>query len=115
MERIGTSGVGFGVVDPRVQFIPSCPSVTGLTSASDRSDWCVPSVGFSSGEMLVPCVFGSCCCWSILGCFGGVLLGFVKGSSSLQVVFLGVFWFQGLEKSLWLSGTFVVWLLQPPA
>jgi hypothetical protein len=39
----------------------------------------------------------------------------VKGSSSLQVVFLGVFWFQGLEKSLRLSGTFVVRLLQPPA
>jgi hypothetical protein len=42
---------------------------------------------FASGELLVPCVFGSCCCWSVLGCFGGVLLGFVKGSSSLQVVF----------------------------
>jgi hypothetical protein len=28
---------------------------------------------------------------------------------------LGVFWFQDLEKSLRLSGTFVVRLLQPPA
>jgi hypothetical protein len=63
--------------------------VTGLTGASDRSDRCVPSVGFASDELLVPCVFGSCCCWSVLGCFGGVLLGFVKGSSSLQVVFWG--------------------------
>jgi hypothetical protein len=42
---------------------------------------------FASGELFVPCVFGSCCCWLVLGCFGGVLLGFVKGSSSLQVVF----------------------------
>jgi hypothetical protein len=98
-----------------VLVIPSCPGVTGLTNASDRSDRCVPSVGFASGELLVPCVFGSSCCWSVLGCFGGVLLGFVKGSSSLQVVFLGVFWFQGLEKSLRLSGTFVVRLLQPLA
>jgi hypothetical protein len=85
--------------------------VTGLAGAYDRSDRCDPSVGFASGELLVPCIFGSYCCWSVLGCFGGVLLGFVKGSSSLQVVF----WFQGLEKSLMLSGTFVVWLLQPPA
>jgi hypothetical protein len=67
--------------------------VTGLTGASDRSNRCVPSVGFALGELLVLCVFGSCCCWSVLGCFGGVFLGFVKGSSSLQVVFLGVFWF----------------------
>jgi hypothetical protein len=29
----------------------------------------------------------------------------------MQVAFLGVFVFQGLEKSLRLSGTFVVWLL----
>jgi hypothetical protein len=33
----------------------------------------------------------------------------------MQVVFLGVFLFQGLEKSPRLSGTFVVQLLQPPA
>jgi hypothetical protein len=88
--------------------------VTGLIGVSDQSDRCVPSVRFASGELLVQCVFGLCCCWSVLGCFGGVLLGFVKSSSSLQVVFLGVFWFQGLEKSLRLSGTFVVQLLQPP-
>jgi hypothetical protein len=36
------------------------------------------------------------------------LLRFVKGSSSLQVVFLGVFLFQGVEKSLRLSGTLFV-------
>jgi hypothetical protein len=80
---------------------------------SDRSDWWVPIVGYSSSELLNQCVFGSCFCWSVLVCFGGVLLGFVK-SSSLQGVFLGVFWLQGLEKSLRLSGTLVVRLLQPP-
>jgi hypothetical protein len=60
--------------------------VTGLTGASDQSDRCVPCVEFSSGESLDSCVFGLCCCWSVLGCFGGVLLGFVKDSFSLQVV-----------------------------
>jgi hypothetical protein len=74
-----------------VLFILSCPGVTGLTGASDWCDQCVPSVGFASGELLVWCVFGSCCCWSVLGWFGGVLLGIVKGSSSLQVVFLVCF------------------------
>jgi hypothetical protein len=87
VERIGRSGVGFGGVDPWVLFIPSCPGVTGLIGASDRSDWCVPCVGFASGELLDSCVFGSGCCWSVLGCFGVVLLGFVKGSFSLQIVF----------------------------
>jgi hypothetical protein len=81
----------------------------------DRSDRCMPLVGFASGELLDTCVFESWCRWSVFGCFGGVFLVFVKGSSSLQVVFLGVFWFQGLEKSLRLSGTFVVRLLQLPA
>jgi hypothetical protein len=57
--------------------------VTGLTGASDRSDWCVPFVGFALGELLVSCVFRSCWFRSVLGWFGGVLLGFVKGSSSL--------------------------------
>jgi hypothetical protein len=74
-----------------VLFISSCPGVTGLTGASDRSDRCVPFVGFASGELVVSCVFGSCYCWSVLGWFGGVLLEIVKGSSSLQVVFLGCF------------------------
>jgi hypothetical protein len=61
-------------------FIPRCPGVTSLTGVCLLRD-------FASGELFVPCVFGSCCCWLVLGCFGGVLLGFVKGSSSLQVVF----------------------------
>jgi hypothetical protein len=74
-------------------FILSCPCLTGLTGVCDRSDRCMPLVGFSSGDLLDLCVFGSWGCLSVLGLFGGVLLGFVKGSSSLQVVFLGVFWF----------------------
>jgi hypothetical protein len=78
MKRIGRSGVGFEGVDPRVLFIPSCPGYTGLTSALDWSDRCEPFVGFALGELLNPCVFGLCWCWSILGCFGCVLLGFVK-------------------------------------
>jgi hypothetical protein len=57
----------------------------------DRFARCVPCVGFASGELLDSCAFGSCCCWSVLSCFGGVLLGFLKGSSSLQVVFWGCF------------------------
>jgi hypothetical protein len=65
--------------------------VTGLTGASDRSNRCVPCVGFASGELLDSCVFGSCCCWTVLGCFGVVLLVFVKGSSFLHVVFWGCF------------------------
>jgi hypothetical protein len=71
------SGDGFGGVDPRVLFIPSYPGYTGLTDALNRSDLCEPFVGFASGELLVPCVFGLCCCWLVLGLFGVVLLGFV--------------------------------------
>jgi hypothetical protein len=87
VERIGRSGVGFGGVDPRVLFIPSCPGYTGLTGALDRSDRCEPYVGFASGELLNQCVFELCWCWSVLGSLGGVLVGFVLGSSSVQAVF----------------------------
>jgi hypothetical protein len=77
MERIRRSGVGFGGVDPRVLFIPSCPGYTSLTGALDWCDRCEPFVGFASGELLNPCVFRLCYCWSVLGLFGVVLLGFV--------------------------------------
>jgi hypothetical protein len=60
-----------------VLFIPSCPGYTGLTGALDWSDRCESLVGFASGELLDSCVLGSWCCWSILGLFGVVLLGFV--------------------------------------
>jgi hypothetical protein len=58
--------------------------VTGLTGV------CLFFVGFSSGELFDSCVFGSWCCWLVLGLFGVVLLGFVWGFSSVQVVFWGV-------------------------
>jgi hypothetical protein len=77
VERFGRLKFGFGEVDPRVLFIPSCPGNTGLTSALDRSDRCKPLVGFALGELLDSCVFGSWYCWSVLGLFGVVLLGFV--------------------------------------
>jgi hypothetical protein len=77
VERLGRSKFGFGGVDPRVLFIPSCSGYTDLISAIDQSDRCEPLVGFSSGELLDSCVFGSWCCWSVLGLFGVVLLGFV--------------------------------------
>jgi hypothetical protein len=60
-----------------VLFILSCPGYTGLTDALDRSDRCESLVGFASCELLDLCVFGSWCCGSVLGLFGGVLLGFV--------------------------------------
>jgi hypothetical protein len=88
VERIERSEVGFGGVDdPRVLFTPSCPGYTGLTGALHRSDRCEPFMGFASGELLNPCVFGLCWCWSVLGSFRGVLVGFVLGSSSVHVVF----------------------------
>jgi hypothetical protein len=87
VERIGRSGVGFGGVDPRVLFIPSCPNYTGLIGALDRSDRCEPFVVFASGELLNPCVFGLCWCWLVLDSFGGVSVAFVLGSYSVQDVF----------------------------
>jgi hypothetical protein len=92
-----------------VLFIPSCPGYTGLTSAIDWSDR--PLVGFASGELLDSCVFGSWCCWSVLGLFGVVFLGFGVGFFFRAGCVLGVFLFHGLEKLLRLSGTLVVWLL----
>jgi hypothetical protein len=74
-----------------VLFIPSCPGYTGLTGTLDRSDRCEPLVGFALGELLDSCVFGSWCCWSVLGLFGVVLLGFVQGFPFVQVVFWGCF------------------------
>jgi hypothetical protein len=68
VERFGTLKFGFGGVDPWVPFIPSCPGLTGLTGVCDRSDWCMPLVGFASGELLDSCVFGSWCCCQFLVC-----------------------------------------------
>jgi hypothetical protein len=67
VERFGRSRFGFGGVDPRVLFIPSCPGHTGLTSALDRSDRCVSLVGFASSECLSVC----CCLMLLLFRVGG--------------------------------------------
>jgi hypothetical protein len=77
MERFRRSRFGFGGVDPLVLFILSCPGLTGLTGVCDRSDRCRPLVGFALGELLDSRVFGSWCCWSVLGLFGVGLLCFV--------------------------------------
>jgi hypothetical protein len=77
VERFGRSKFGFGGVDPRVLFIPSCPGYTCLTGALDQSDRCKPLVGFASGELVDSCVSGSRCCCSVLGLFVVVLIGFV--------------------------------------
>jgi hypothetical protein len=60
-----------------VLFIPSCPGYTGLTGALDWCDRCELLVGFALGELLDSWVFGSWCCWSLLGLFEVVWLGFV--------------------------------------
>jgi hypothetical protein len=90
MERIGRSGVGFGGVDPRALFIPSCPGTTGLTGAPDWSDRCEPLVGFIRWTTWILCLWAvlllvnswavwCCFCsalWRVLLpcrlCFGGV-------------------------------------------
>jgi hypothetical protein len=90
-----------------VLFILSCPGLTGLTGASDRSDRCVPFVGFASGELLDFCVFESWCCWFVWSGFARFYVEFFFRAGCV----LGVFLFQGLEKSLMHAGTFVVRLL----
>jgi hypothetical protein len=77
VERFGRSKFGFGGVDSRVLFIPSCRGLTDLTGVCDRSDQCMPLVGFASGEVLESCVFESWCFLSVLGLFGVVLLDLV--------------------------------------
>jgi hypothetical protein len=74
----------------------------------DRSDRCMPLVGFASGELLDLCVFGSWCYWSVLGPLGVVFARLCVGFSFRAGCVLGVFLSQSLEKSLRLSGTLVV-------
>jgi hypothetical protein len=104
-------GSWFLRVDPRVLFFPSCPGYTSRASALDRSNWCELFLGFASGELLNPCVFGLCCCWSVLGRFGGVFVRLCVGFFLLAGCVLEVSLFQGLKKSLRLSGMFVMRLL----
>jgi hypothetical protein len=72
-------------------FIPSCPGLTSLTGAYVRFDRCKALMGSVSGKLPDSCVFGLGCCWSILGRFRGVLLGFVKGFFSCSLSFGGGF------------------------
>jgi hypothetical protein len=73
MERFGRSRFGFGGVDPRVLFIPSCPGYTGLTGALDRSDWCNPWWDFARVNILVCSLLSRGAAVSSLGQFGGRL------------------------------------------
>jgi hypothetical protein len=110
VERFGRSRFGFGGADLRVLFIPSCPGYTGLTGALDRSNRCEPFVGLASGDLLDSCVFRLWCwvsSWSVWSCLDRFGVGFSFRAGCVWVVFL----FQGLEKSLRLSGTLVVQLL----
>jgi hypothetical protein len=57
---------------------PERPSLTGLTSATHRSDRCKGLIGFASGECLGEFSVVMCCCcfefgsiWSSVGLFGG--------------------------------------------
>jgi hypothetical protein len=56
VERFGRSKFGFGGVDLRVLFIPSCPGYTGLTGAT-------------LGEFLLGWTSGWVCCCPVLGLF----------------------------------------------
>jgi hypothetical protein len=73
VERFGRLRFGFGRVDLRVLFIPSCPGYTGLTGALDRSDRCNPRWVFARVNVWV-CLLLSCvAAVSSLGQFGGLL------------------------------------------
>jgi hypothetical protein len=83
-----------------VMFIPSCPCYIGLTGALNRSDRCKSLMGL----WVLVLLFSS---WSIWSCFVRFCVAFSFRAGCV----LGVFLFQGLEKSLRLSETFVVRLL----
>jgi hypothetical protein len=70
VERFGRSRFGFGGVDPRVLFIPSCPGYTGLTGALDRSDRCNPLWVFARVNVWVCSLFPCVVAVSNLGQFG---------------------------------------------
>jgi hypothetical protein len=64
-------------------------------------------MGFASGELPDSCVFVLRCCLSVLGRFGGVLLGFVKVFLFHQFEVWSWFLLQGLEESLRLPRIFL--------
>jgi hypothetical protein len=73
VERFGRSGFGFGGVDPRVLFIPSCPGYTGPTGALDRSDQFEPWWVFARVNVWVCSLLFCVAAVSSLGQFGGRL------------------------------------------
>jgi hypothetical protein len=91
MERFGRSKFGFGGVDPRVLFIPSCPGYTSLTSALDRSDRCNPWWVFARLNVWVSLLLSYVGAVSSLGEFGGHLACLVIG------VFLAVIGLTGVS------------------
>jgi hypothetical protein len=87
----------------------------------DRSDRCSRSVwpvlalcGICLEELLCSCGVVLFFCCLVLGSFGIVLLGFVRGFPSWQVVLWEWFLFQGLEESLRLPGTSLCIYCLPP-
>jgi hypothetical protein len=73
VERFGGSKFGFGGVDPRVLFIPSCLGYTDLTGAFDRSDRCNPWWVFARVNVWVSLLLSCVGVVSSSGQFGGWL------------------------------------------
>jgi hypothetical protein len=76
VERFRKSRFGFGGVDPRVLFIPSCPGYTGLTGALERSDRCNLLWVFARVNVWVSLLLSCVGAVSSLGKFGGRLASF---------------------------------------
>jgi hypothetical protein len=74
-------------VNPRLEFIPSSPGVTGLTSATNRSDRCKLLWVSSSGESLVRLDFSMSFPGSVLGKKQVVFPRFVELLVSLVLCF----------------------------
>jgi hypothetical protein len=71
VEQFEGSRLGFGGVDPRVLFIPSCPGYTGLTGALDRSDRFNPWWVFGRVNIWACLLLSYVGAVSSLGLFGG--------------------------------------------
>jgi hypothetical protein len=87
VERFGRSKFGFGVVDPRVLFIPSCPGYTDLTGALDQYDRCNPWWVFARVNVWVSLLLSCVGAVSSLGQFGG------------RLAYLAIWGLSGLDRS----------------
>jgi hypothetical protein len=81
---------GFGEVDLRVLFIPSCPGYTGLTGALDRSDRCNPRWVFAQVNVWVCSLLSCVAAVSSLGQFGGRLPVWCFGGFQAVTGLIGV-------------------------